>query len=553
MPVDDNKNRYEEYNKKCVECTQAVLSSSCAKKIIVAGPGTGKSFLFQEICESIQKKEGNKTLALSFINELVNDLAKDLYKYKRAEVRTLHSFALSLFPKGSKKFFLNIESIIEEDYKIINGKEIKFRKILCNLIEDTDALDFYSKRRKYYGFFGPNCSVYALVKYFEDNKDKIPEYSQILIDEFQDFNKLEAALINLLSEKNPILIVGDDDQSLYAFRYANPDEIRLKDKLQEYTSFELPFCRRCPKIIINSFHSVVNKAKEKGFLGKRVDKRFEYLPSEEKDKISNENPKIIVKRQVHQIAAAYNIEQEIDNIFNPKEKDVSILIICSLKKQIPDLAKRLHEKGFNNIQTPKENENKELMEGFSLLLKDKECNLGWRIVSKYILNDKVSDIVKKSHSKKEQLKFKDLLDAEDKKKIESLLTILRKINNNKEIIKEESEKIINCFGYDPNQIVIQKIRNNLDENKFPKKVNKNIPIKITTILGAKGLTSDYVFLVNFDDKYILDKDKKITDENICKFLVVLTRTRRRIYIYTSQAKLPTFVNWIDKKHIQLEN
>jgi superfamily I DNA/RNA helicase len=117
--------------------------------------------------------------------------------------------------------------------------------------------------------------------------------------------------------------------------------------------------------------------------------------------------------------------------------------------------------------------------------------------------------------------------------------------------EEESEEIINCFGYKPNQIVIQKIKDNLDKNKFPKKVNKNIPIKITTILGSKGLTSDYVFLVNFDDKYILDKGNKITDENICKFLVALTRAKRRIYIYTSQTKLPTFVDWISKGCIEL--
>ncbi|MDD5638576.1 MAG: AAA family ATPase [Candidatus Pacebacteria bacterium] len=553
MLANNDKNKYEEYGKKCNEYNKAILFSGCAKKVIVSGPGTGKSFLFQMICEGIRENEGNKILVLSFINELVDDLARDLYKYKTAEVRTLHSFALSQFPKETNKFFLNIESIIEEDYKIINGKEIKFKKTLCNLINDPDALDFYSKRRKYYGFFGPNCSVYALVKQFENNKDKIPEYSQILIDEFQDFNKLEATLIKLLAEKSPVLIVGDDDQSLYAFKYANPDEIRLMNKLQEYTSFELPFCRRCPEVIINSFHSVVNKAKEKGYLGKRVDKRFEYFPSEEKDKISNENPKIIVKKQIHQIAVAYNIEKEINNIFNPKEKDVSILVICSLKKQIPDLEKRLREKGFDNIQTTKENEREELVEGFSLLLKDKESNLGWRIVSKYILNDKLCNVVKESHLKKEQVKFKDLLCAEDKKKIEIVLTILRKIINNKETSKEESEKIINCFGYNPNQIVIQKIRNKLDRSKFPKRVNKNIPIKITTILGAKGFTSDYVFLVNFDDKYILEKGGKITDENICKFLVALTRARRRIYIYTSQTKLPTFVNWIDKDYIQLEN
>lgn len=412
--------------------------------------------------------------------------------------------------------------------------------------------NFYSRRRKYYDAFGPNCSVYALLKYFENNKDRIPEFSQIMIDEFQDFNKLEAALIDLLSEKSPILIVGDDDQSLYSFKYANPDEIRHKNNSEEYASFELPFCRRCPEVIIDSFNCVVKEAKKRGYLTKRVERSFMYLPSEEKDMISNENPKIIVKRQIHQSAVAYHIEQDIEKIFNPKEKNISILIICSLKKQISVLAKRLKEKGFTNIQVNKKNKNEELIEGFNLLLKDKESNLGWRIVCKYILKDNLSCTVKKSYSENGNKKFRNLLNKDDKKSVESLLTVLRKIVNKKQILTEESKKLFDCFGYNPEEITIQKIKNDLDKNKFikNKKVSKNIPIKITTILGSKGLTKDYVFLVNFDDRFILDKGKIITDENICKFIVALTRATRRAYIYTSKENFPTFVSWIDNQYIK---
>ena len=43
-----------------------------------------------------------------------------------------------------------------------------------------------------------------------------------------------------------MVIAGDDDQSLYSFKNANPQEIRDKHKSEEYTSFELPFCSRCP-------------------------------------------------------------------------------------------------------------------------------------------------------------------------------------------------------------------------------------------------------------------------------------------------------------------
>jgi superfamily I DNA/RNA helicase len=546
------KDKYVEYDKKCKKCLEAIVNSNCTKKVIISGPGTGKSYLFQKVSEVVQENGGSKILVLSFINELIDDLAKHLYGIAGVKVSTLHSFALSQLPKSANKFSLNIESIIEEDYEIIyEGKKINFGKILCNLVDNGEDLEFYSRRRKYYNAFGPNCSIYALLKIFEEKKNKIPKFSQIMIDEFQDFNKLEAALIDLLSEKSPILIVGDDDQSLYSFRYANPDEIRYKNNSEEYVSFELPFCRRCPKVIIDSFNCVVKEAKKKGYLKKRVERSFMYLPSEEKDKISNDNPKIIVKNQIQQLAVAYHIEQDIEKIFNPKEKDISILIICSLKKQISDLAKRLKEKGFTNVHVNKKNKNEELIEGFNLLLKDKESNLGWRIVCKYILKDNLFDAVKKSYIESEQKKFKNLLNKDDKKSVESLLTALRKIVDKKQILTEESKKLFDCFGYNPEEIAIQKIKNDLDKNKFikNKKVSKNIRIKITTILGSKGLTNDYVFIVNCDDRFILDKGK-ITDENICKFIVALTRVTRRVYIYTSKESFPTFVSWIDERNIK---
>jgi len=548
----NNKDQYIKNETEREKYTDAILNSDSRKKIIIAGPGTGKSFLFQQICEDSCKDDKAKILVLSFINELVDDLVKDLHKYKIAEVRTLHSFALSQL--NYKKFFLDLGAVIEEDYRIINNKEVNFNKIFCNFSRQKKSLDFYSKRRTYYDYLSPNCSVHVLVRYFEEDESEIPLYSQILIDEFQDFNKLEARLIDLLSKKSPILIVGDDDQSLYSsFRYADLDEIRSKNKLQEYTSFELPFCSRCTEVIMNSFNSVINKAKEKGFLGKRVDKQYKYFPSKDKDKMSSENSKILVKKKVYQKSVAYNIEQEINKFFDSEDKEASVLIICSLKKQINDLEKRLCEKGFRNIQIPRTVKKRELIDGLNLLLKDKECNLGWRVVSKYIFKDKFKDVIKKSYVEGKQMKFKDLLGPKDRKYVRSILTIMRKIRRKEEVSNDDYDKIFNCFNYDMRKIVIQELESDLKVNSIQKKVYRDMPIRITSILGSKGLTNDYVFLVNFDDKYILDDGgKKITDENICKFLVALTRAKRRVYIYTGENKLPTFISWIDEKYIQLE-
>jgi hypothetical protein len=544
-------NYYSEYECTAQQYVDKILRSDATKKLIIAGPGTGKSFLFQQICRN-NKDKTNKYLALSFINELVIDLAKDLYQI--AEVRTLHSFALSQLPKDNK-FYLHLGDIIQEDYKLINDNDISFGEILCNLIENQDALDFYSKRRKYYNRFSPNCSIYALIKYYERDKNKIPTYSQILVDEYQDFNKLEARLIDLLSERNSILIVGDDDQSLYSFKHADPNQIRIKHNSPEFNTFELPFCFRCTEVIVKGFDDIIRVAKGKGFLKDRINRKFQYLPTKSKDKLSDENPKIIIKRKVPQLAMAYHIEKEIQGIYEPKDRELSVLIICSLKKQIEKIGEMLTKKGFRNIQYPQKTETEGLIEGFDLLLKDKECNLGWRVVSKYIMAKRgpcnFRDIVKASYDNNEQLPFKDLLTKEDTKYIKSIRAILKKINENKEIAQDECNAIFECFDYKVNEIVLEKLKNSLGDMSKPKKPYKDIPIKITTILGAKGLTSSHVFLINFDDKYLLEKNaKSISDESICKFLVSLTRAKRRLYIFTNEDKLPTYVNWIEKNNIE---
>jgi len=64
-----------------------------------------------------------------------------------------------------------------------------------------------------------------------------------------------------------------------------------------------------------------------------------------------------------------------------------------------------------------------------------------------------------------------------------------------------------------------------------------------------------VFITFFDDKYFVeDKDKaKISDQDICKFLVALTRARKKAFLYSSDVnKKPVFLEWIDKKHISVQ-
>src|ERR1700693_751816 len=67
-------------------------------------------------------------------------------------------------------------------------------------------------------------SVYRVQRHIEG---AAPYYELVLIDEFQDFNRMEAAVIDGLAGVSPIVIAGDNDQALYSqLRSASWDHIR---------------------------------------------------------------------------------------------------------------------------------------------------------------------------------------------------------------------------------------------------------------------------------------------------------------------------------------
>ena len=105
-----------------------------------------------------------------------------------------------------------------------------------------------------------------------------PTYELVLIDEFQDFNKMEAAVIDALAEASSIVITGDDDQALYGqLRGASWDHIRAHYESGDYEIFELPFCMRCPEVIVAAVGDVISRARAGNRLDGRIDKPYRYF------------------------------------------------------------------------------------------------------------------------------------------------------------------------------------------------------------------------------------------------------------------------------------
>lgn len=553
--VIEREDKYIDAEQKNQKYIDAILKSSSPKKVVVAGPGTGKTRLFKQILDGRKN-----TLTLTFVNSLVEDLSLSLYGL--SEVRTLHGYARSILGKITPgvEVFPKLVKVIQEDAEVINGTKVDFDDVFHNRIDDKKLLNFYAERRNYYGgYYGYSDIILTLVEYFEKNPANIPTYDYILVDEFQDFNLLEISLIDLLSQKSPILLAGDDDQALYEeLKSANKNYIRDRygDNHPDYDSFTLPFCRRSTRVIVEAVNDIINVAQSKGLLKGRIDKKYCYFDQEEKDKESASNPYILYTQKfVTQIP--WFISKQIDEIARKVQDKFSVLIISPSVKMSQSIADALNGKGFKNVSSSQKkimDEGATLINGISLLLEHDDDNLGWRIIAKHLLMEDVYKTLLKTTANVQDKPIMEMLDKNIVANIKGMLKSLNSLKNGEDIGDDTMSELLQLF-----KLEVTESMRNLLLDKLPEKngitVNsgiRNIPIKTTTVQSSKGLSVDYVFITHFDDQYLVDiKNKIIKDINVYNFLVALTRARKGVYLISSNTKTkPIFLSWINKDRIK---
>lgn len=119
---------------------------------------------------------------------------------------------------------------------------------------------------------------------FRDNEQVLQKYRQrfqfILVDEYQDTNTLQYLIVKMLAaEHRKICVVGDDAQSIYAFRGAQISNIlNFSRHFPETVTFKLERNYRSTKNIVSAAGSLIRK--NKGQLPKNV-----YSENEEGEKV----------------------------------------------------------------------------------------------------------------------------------------------------------------------------------------------------------------------------------------------------------------------------
>jgi superfamily I DNA/RNA helicase len=208
---------------KRAAASDAIVLADSPKKLVVAGPGTGKTFTFRRALEAC----GGRGLALTFIRSLVADLRAELDDI--ADVFTFHGFCkhqlhrhLADGLEPGFHYYPPLLHLLADDLALI-GKHWSVEELaraLHDLDETGGEIAEVMRLGSYYNAVSHTDVVYRVLRHFEAYEDTLPIYPLVVVDEYQDFSRLETSLIQLLATKSNVLIAGDDDQALYGFKGA---------------------------------------------------------------------------------------------------------------------------------------------------------------------------------------------------------------------------------------------------------------------------------------------------------------------------------------------
>jgi DNA helicase-2/ATP-dependent DNA helicase PcrA len=259
---------------------------------LLAGPGTGKTLtLTRHACFLIdgQGVAPSEIRIVTFTRaaaaELRQRLTQCLGPERLPRISTLHSYALRQLLRNSTLITalpqpLRIaddweeRNIILEDLKLLLGfnRISEIRDLFNELSADWQSLSadetdwdsrfpdprflgLWQEHRTIFGYTLRSELVYQLKRALEQHEGldiEMPVYS-LLVDEYQDLNRCDLAVVKQISDRGVYLyIAGDDDQSIYGFRKAHPQGIRrFPQDYPDSTTKPLTLCKRCDRTILD--------------------------------------------------------------------------------------------------------------------------------------------------------------------------------------------------------------------------------------------------------------------------------------------------------------
>ncbi len=551
--------------------TDLILQSTAAKKLIVAGPGTGKTYTFREAL----KAAGGRGLALTFINNLVRDLEVELAEV--ADAYTFHGFCKFLLHRtlvdgltAHFRYYPPLPIIVAQDMIFLGRVGIdnnEIERCLHNLDNGQRTISEAQRIGSYYDAVAHTDSVYRVLQHLERNRDGIPDYPLVVVDEYQDFSFLETSFISLLAEKNPVLVAGDDDQALYGFKHASAKHIRALAHDSSYAKFALPYCSRCTEVIVEAVHDVLMRAQALGLLRERLPKPYTcYLPDKKED--SEQHPHIVhahctVERNNapyigRYVAARIAQIPEADIITSKKGRYPTALVIGPVefvRRVYLELRQRFEDvvlKESPRMTIP-------IVDGYRYLARDETDRLGWRIV--LYCDDSAGGEAYIRVALNDGAELSSLVPADFRRRHLRVAILIGKIERDEPLLEEERTIVESATVQSLDNLKMYLgleagLESEDDEGVSPGESlgDSSTPrIICTSLRGAKGLSASHVFIVGFNNGHFPRNPADIKDDEVCSLLVALSRTRKQCYVVSCgrfgivQLQPSIFLEWLRTK------
>lgn len=242
---------------------------------VVAGPGAGKTTCLKRRTQRLINGQGvppDRVFVGTFTRAIAQDLRRELGE--DIAVSTLHSLAYRLLrenPAACQGMRLRFLLKYEEDsmlYDIADrvaqddqsGRRSALLRLQSSRSERQDFADaaFAGAVREWlqgHGGMLVGEVVYLATTGLEAHDIPPGEFDHVVVDEYQDLTAAEQDLVEQVwSRAGSLIVMGDNDQSIYSFRFNHPEGIEeFSDRWTTGEVVDLGFTdnRRCGKAILH--------------------------------------------------------------------------------------------------------------------------------------------------------------------------------------------------------------------------------------------------------------------------------------------------------------
>ncbi len=275
---------------------------------VIAGPGTGKSRCIEErvnflLSQGVLPRE---IFVISFTRATARDLKQRIIRYCTqygmgqgavgVNISTMHALALRTLRSANLLQGFPADPTILDDWEqenvfdaeftqrtnVTNARASEIRRAYDAHWQTLQALQLYAsppvsgtEQQSFETFNSATKLIYSCVLPGEvvrlcvdqmrmGNIDPghLPGIRHLIVDEYQDLNECDQEFVQRIADAGANLFVaGDDDQSIYSFRYAAPIGIqRFTTTYPAASSHQLQHCFRCTPAVLSAASSLMATA-----------------------------------------------------------------------------------------------------------------------------------------------------------------------------------------------------------------------------------------------------------------------------------------------------